>query len=224
VRVFLLSPAYGGGKRARILLEPKSAFATAQMLAAGHLTLGAAFTFMSGLYFRGKLAYGVAFGDSYVITPTRGLLPPQTIVTARMLREFAAVDIDAGERRYRAPLQRDAQIIAERMSAGDQVVLLGSIASTKYVEVLEAAFGPTLHFPPSFIGRGDMSRGGLLLRSARAGVELEYAPLTLATRRTGTRPPKLPRLNYPIGASESGSLTRPRPLGGGPNPTDGLPG
>jgi hypothetical protein len=178
---------------------------------------------MSGLYFRGKLAYSAAFGEAYVITPTRGLLPPDTIATPQMLREFAAVDIDAGERRYRAPLERDAWTIASQLASRDQVVLLGSIASSKYVEVLEAVFGPRLHFPPTFVGRGDMSRGGLLLRSARSGVELEYAPLTLATRRTGTRPPKLPRLSCPIGASESGSPARPRPDGGGRRPTDVLP-
>ena len=194
MRLFLLSPAYGGGKRARMLLEPRSAFATAQTLAAGRLTLGEAYTFMSGLYFRGKLAYGAAFGESYVITPTRGLIPPETIVTAPMLREFASVDIDAGEGRYRRPLERDARVIAGRLADGDQVVLLGSIASSKYVEILGAVFGPHLHFPPSFIGRGDMSRGGLLLRSARSGVELEYAPLMPATKRTGARPPRLPRL------------------------------
>lgn len=193
MRLFLLSPAYGGGKRARMLLEPRSAFATAGMLAAGRLTLGEAYSFMSGLYFRGKLAYGAAFGESYVITPTRGLIPPDTIVTAPMLREFAAVDIDAGEGRYRRPLERDAMALAARLADGDQVVLLGSIASSKYVAILEAVFGPHLHFPPSFIGRGDMSRGGLLLRSARSGVELEYAPLRLATKRTGARPPRLPR-------------------------------
>ncbi len=195
MRVFLLSPAYGGGRRARMLLEPRSSFATAQALSAGTLTLGEAYTFMSGLYFRGKAAYGAAFGEAYVITPTRGLLPLATIVTGPMLREFASVDIDAGEGRYRRPLEHDALKIAGRLSDGDQVVLLGSIASAKYVEVLEAAFGRHLYFPPSFIGRGDMSRGGLLLRSARSGVELDYAPLTLATKRTGTRPPRLPRLS-----------------------------
>ena len=191
MRLFLLSPAYGGGKRARMLLQPKSAFAAAQSLAAGRLTLGEAFTFMSGLYFRGKLAYGAAFGESYVITPTRGLLPPETRVTPALLREFAAVDIDAGERRYRRPLERDARTIEARLAAGDRVVLLGSIATSKYLEVLEGAFGARLDFPPSFIGRGDMSRGGLLLRSARAGVERVYARLTSATKRTGVRPPTL---------------------------------
>ena len=77
------------------------------------------------------------------------------------------------------------------VSAATRVVLLGSIASNKYVEALTPAFGNRLHFPASFIGRGDMSRGGLLLSSAAAGVELDYVRLDAATTRRGTRPPKL---------------------------------
>ena len=42
----------------------------------------------------------------------------------------------------------------------------------------------------TFVGRGDMSRGGLLLRHARSGVELDYLPLRGATRH-GARPPRL---------------------------------
>ena len=63
------------------------------------------------------------------------------------------------------------------------MVLLGSIATKKYSEVLLAVFGESLRFPPLFVGRGDMSRGGLLLRAARAGVELDYAPIDGARRR-----------------------------------------
>jgi hypothetical protein len=54
-------------------------------------------------------------------------------------------------------------------------------------------FGPRLHFPADFVGRGDMSRGGLMLRCVTEGRELEYAPILGATRR-GARPPKLARL------------------------------
>jgi hypothetical protein len=71
-----------------------------------------------------------------------------------------------------------------------QVVLLGSIASGKYVELLQPIFGDNLVFPPAFVGRGDMSRGGLMLRCAADGIELEYAPITGAVRH-GKRPPKL---------------------------------
>jgi hypothetical protein len=71
-----------------------------------------------------------------------------------------------------------------------EVVLLGSIASGKYVELLQPIFGNQLLFPPAFVGRGDMSRGGLMLRCAAAGMELDYTPIAGAVRR-GTRPPKL---------------------------------
>jgi len=54
-------------------------------------------------------------------------------------------------------------------------------------------FGHRLLFPEDFAGRGDMSRGGLLLRSVRAGEPLRYPPVGEATR-PGARPPKLPRV------------------------------
>ena len=60
--IFLLSPAYCGGRRATYLLREGSTLALAAKLNAGTLTLGEAFTFMSGLYFRGKMAYARAFG------------------------------------------------------------------------------------------------------------------------------------------------------------------
>jgi hypothetical protein len=61
------------------------------------------------------------------------------------------------------------------------------------VRVLGEALGERLRFPPDFVGRGDMSRGGLMLRCARAGIELPYAPVEGSVRR-GARPPKLPRI------------------------------
>jgi hypothetical protein len=192
--VFLLSPAYCGGRRAVMLLEPRSSFPTAVALAEGTLTLGEAFAFMSGLYFRGKLAYASAFGRALVITPTRGLMPATALVSHALLREFAEVDIKSGDARFREPLQKSARIVEQSLPDHARVVLLGSVATPKYVDVLTDVFGMRLHFPPAFIGRGDMSRGGLLLRSARSGVPLDYAPLTPGTPRTGARPPKLPRL------------------------------
>jgi hypothetical protein len=199
VPIFLLSPAYCGGRRAKILLKPGSSIDLAKKLDAGTLTLGEAFAFLSGLYFRGKLAYATAFGraagagdpGAFVITPTRGLLPPDTIVTAALLHEFAGVDVSAGDPRYRGPLERDVAALAARLSGDAVVVLLGSIASGKYVDVLVSLLGAHLHYPPSFIGRGDMIRGGLLLRSVDARMELDYAVLDLAAVRHGPRPPKL---------------------------------
>ena len=100
---------------------------------------------MSSLYFRGKLAYARAVVErrgpgaaSFVITPTRGLLPPNTMASTALLEEFAATDIAAGDTRYRAPLERDLAALAGRLAADARVVLLGSIASDKYVDVLVA--------------------------------------------------------------------------------------
>ena len=70
------------------------------------------------------------------------------------------------------------------------MVLLGSIATGKYVDPLLAVLGERLLFPADFVGRGDMSRGGLLLRCARAGTELAYVGVRDAVRR-GPRPPRL---------------------------------
>jgi hypothetical protein len=198
--VFLLSPAYCGGRRAKSILNPKSSHGVAARLEAGTLTLADAFTFCSGLYFRGKIAYATAFApdETFVITPTRGLLPPGVLVSADLLREFAAVDISEDDARYRTPLERDLRALTARLDPDARIVLLGSIATGKYVDVLTKSLGARLHFPPSFIGRGDMSRGGLLLRHAASGVELEYAVLDPAVKRTGARPPKLdPRTRVP---------------------------
>jgi hypothetical protein len=80
------------------------------------------------------------------------------------------------------------------------VVLLGSIATGKYTSALLEVFGRRLLFPAAFVGRGDMSRGGLLLRAARSGEELSYIPVAGATLH-GPRPPKLPPPNGPRASS-----------------------
>jgi hypothetical protein len=190
---FLLSPAYCAGRRAKILLRPESALPIAERLRAGRLTLGDAFSFCSGLYFRGKITYARRFAPeaTFVITPTRGLQSPETIVTADLIREFAGVDIASDDVRYREPLERDLRALAAQLPSGARVVLLGSVATGKYVDVLVRSLGRTLHFPPSFVGRGDMSRGGLLLRHAAGGVELEYSVLEPDVKRRGPRPPRL---------------------------------
>jgi hypothetical protein len=163
--------------------------------------LGEVFSFLSGLYFRGKLQYALTFARPpgglagvQVITSSRGLRPPWENVTLDVLQADATVRIDLREPRYTRPLLRDARALARALKRhpGAEVVLLGSIASGKYVELLSGVFGERLLFPSAFVGRGDMSRGGLLLRCVASGKELEYVPLAGATRH-GPRPPRLPR-------------------------------
>ena len=191
--MFLLSPAYCGGRRAGTLLRRGSTLEIAHRLQSGTLTLGEAFTFCSGLYFRGKITYARRFApdSTLVITPTRGLQSPEAIVSADLLREFAEVDIASDDNRYRKPLERGLRALAAQVSRDDCLVFLGSVATRKYVEVLSRWLGDQLYFPPSFIGRGDMSRGGLLLRHAASGIELDYVALKPDSLRHGPRPPKL---------------------------------
>ena len=170
-RIFLLSPANLSGIRGRLILSETAGFELAVRLRESGAPIGEVFAFVSGLYFRGKLAYGTAFGTSFVITANRGLVPPETFVTVDDLKEIAGVDIDAAEPRYREPLERDALDLNRRAS---EVVLLGSLATMKYREPLSAIFGSGLLFPSQFIGRGDLSRGSILLNAVRDGKELEY--------------------------------------------------
>ena len=197
-RIFLLSPAHCGGERARLVLDARVRFDLARRVRDGSgAPLGEVFSFLSGLYFRGKLAYARAFARPladdagiYVITPTEGLRLADEPVDLARLQAFARVDIASNDPRYREPLERDVRRLAARIDVQGEVILLGSIATNKYIEPLLAAFGERLRFPADFVGRGDMSRGGLMLRCVTAGEELEYAPIAGAVR-TGRRPPKL---------------------------------
>jgi hypothetical protein len=197
-QIFLLSPARCDGVRAKVLLSPKASFALAERLRSSEgAPLGEVFSFLSGLYFRGKLAYASAFGrqprgasSAFVITTNRGLVHPDVSVTREDLVAFSDVDIAARDARYIEPLERDVVSLKESIGARSRVVLLGSIATGKYVDTLTAVFGKRLVFPSEFVGRGDMSRGGLLLRCVRDARELEYQPVLGAVRH-GKRPPKL---------------------------------
>jgi hypothetical protein len=211
-RVFLLSPANCGGTRARQVLSPNARFALAERLRSPQgAPIGDVFAFVSGLYFRGKLTYAVRFAAPpepaehedeasacgvHIITPTAGLRSPDTCITHDALRSFAGGEVHQDNAGYRRPLERSARAVARAIGPGCDVVLLGSIASPKYVDVLTDIFGDRLRFPIDFVGRGDMSRGGLLLRRAREGVELDYAPVRGAVVH-GVRPPKLPPIKWP---------------------------
>jgi hypothetical protein len=186
-RVFLLSPASLSGKRAQLLLSRDAGFELATRVRREGAPLGEVFSFLSSLYFRGKLAYAQRFARPparcpgvFVITTNLGLVEPGTATTLADLRGFARVPID---------LRDGALALRERVPARTQIVLLGSIATPKYVDPLREVFGSALVFPPEFVGRGDMSRGGLLLRAARAGEELGYQPIDACERR-GRRPPR----------------------------------
>ncbi|MFL5466793.1 MAG: hypothetical protein ACJ799_03235 [Gemmatimonadaceae bacterium] len=203
-RIFLLSPASCGGKRAALLFNKRAEFTVAERVRSDEgAPLGEVFSFLSGLYFRGKLNYARAFENPpprraagvHIITPTDGLCSPGMMVTLGDLERFANVPIDAEESRYRIPLERDANQLAERIGPKCQVVLLGSVATGKYVDVLEPIFGERLVFPSEFVGHGDMARGGMLLQRAASGIELTYIPVSNPTR-LGIRPTKKARAEF----------------------------
>jgi hypothetical protein len=203
-RIFLLSPANANGIRAKMILNDRAEFDLAVRLRENGLPLGEIFSFISGLYFRGKLAYARAFATNqsggpgaFVITAGGGLIAPEQRVTIGQLREISGVPIAVHEARYRVPLERDARKLLRRIGTNGEVVLLGSVATPKYVEPLLGVFGQRLRFPAEFAGLGDMSRGGLLLRCVRSGEQLTYVPAATAMRH-GSGRPKLPKVS-PVG-------------------------
>ena len=212
-RIFLLSPANCSGTRAKQILSPNAQFSLAVDLRSRRgAMIGDVFAFISGLYFRGKLTYAMRFAAPpdgcddpivgcgvHVITPNAGLRSPDTYVTHKAVSAFASADVHQDNAGYRKPLEKSARALVREIGPECEVVLLGSIASAKYVDVLAAIFGDRLTFPIDFVGRGDMSRGGLLLRKAREGVELPYVPVIGAVRH-GARPPKLPPIKWRAGA------------------------
>lgn len=202
-QVFLLSPARAGGPRYDMLLRSQANFDLAVKVRQGTATIGEVYTFISGLYFRGKMAYADVFRaapgaipPSVVIVPGAGLVPPETLVSVEQLNAIANVPVDENNPNYREPLLTSAKMLDQYAGQECKYVLLGSIASAKYTAPLLQVFGPRLLFPADFVGRGDMSRGGLMLRAARSGTELTYVPVEGAVRH-GARPPKLERWRKP---------------------------
>ena len=190
-RIFLLSPARANGRRAQLLARPQANFELARRVQIGDASIGEVFAFCSGLYFRGKLAYASRFAQIpsavpgvLVITPSRGLLPADTRIGLDDLHEFSAVPVDAAESRFTIPLQTTAAALP--LDPPFEAVILGSIATGKYVEPLLPVFGERLLFPAEFVGRGDMSRGALMLRCVASGTELAYLPVR-GSRRSGAK-------------------------------------
>ena len=196
-KVFLLSPANLNGLRAKQLMSPRAKFDAAVMYRSDEgVPIALAFAFMSALYFRGKITYALHFADPsnvFVITPGFGLVPADWRITQERMKTLQKTEIDVRRRNYRKPLERDAKALAKSLSDDAEVVLLGSVASGKYVDVLWPIFGERLVFPAMFAGLGDMSRGGLLLRAARANKELEYTSLSGPRHKLSHDPVQLAR-------------------------------
>ena len=214
-RIFLLSPASCGGQRARLLFDRRARFDLARALrTAAGVPLGQVFSFLSGLYFRGKLEYAHTYARPpdgapgvLVMTAGAGLCVPEMPVQLDLLERWAGIPIDTREMRYTEPLLRDARALRSGIPDHScEVVLLGSVATGKYVDLLQGVFGHRLMFPAEFVGRGDMSRGGLLLRSARDRCELTYLPVAGAVRR-GVRPARLVPRPGILGPTEERSLS-----------------
>jgi hypothetical protein len=187
-KVFLLSPASLTGVRARQMTSKAAQFAVARLYRSpGGVAIEDAFAFMSALYFRGKIAYARHFGEKggiFVIAPGFGLVPAGWTIDPERMKKLRRTKVDVNSPAYRKPLEHDARQLAATLEEDGKVVLLGSVATGKYVDVLRPILGERLLFPASFAGLGDMSRGAIMLRAVRSGEELEYT--TLDSPRHGT--------------------------------------
>lgn len=202
--IFLLSPANASGIRAKQLMSPRAQFPTALRYRSEEgVMIGEAFAFMSALYFRGKIGYALHFAQPsptlggfgvYVIAPGFGLVPPDWKLTPERMKTMAKTPVDVKVRNYRKPLEAESKALATELEPDAQVVLLGSVATGKYVDVLLPIFGPRLRFPIAFAGLGDMSRGGLMLRAVRENKELEYTTLDAPRHRPPGTSGKMPKL------------------------------
>src|ERR1700740_332207 len=105
-RIFLLSPANAAGIRARIVASENASFDLAARLRSEGAPLGEVFSFISGLYFRGKIAYAQRFAEArsgipgaFVITASGGVIPPEAMITAQDLAALSAASISTTDRR-----------------------------------------------------------------------------------------------------------------------------
>jgi hypothetical protein len=187
--IFLLSPANTSGLRAKQLTSPRANFdAAVRYRSPEGVMIAEAFAFMSALYFRGKIAYAIHFGgaeNTRVIAPGFGLVPPTWMITEERMKKMSKTDVDMRDRVYVRTLRATSKELASTIDDDTRVVLLGSVATGKYVDILRPIFGDRLRFPAAFAGLGDMSRGGLMLRAVRANRELEYTTLDAPRHRTG---------------------------------------
>lgn len=194
-RVFILSPANCNGLRARWVLRKSSRSDLAMRLrSAEGVSLGEVFTYLSALYFRGKLAYARSFAEPpssspgiLIITPTAGLLAHDAAIRLSRLRGFGRVPIHLKNRTYRSALKRSARDLITRIGPHCEIVLLGSVATGKYLDILAPIFGRRFRVPAEFVGLGDMARGGLLLRCVRENRQLNYVEVASVLRSVSKR-------------------------------------
>jgi hypothetical protein len=193
-RIFILSPANCNGLRARWVLKKSSRSDLAVRLRSAGVSLGEVFTYLSALYFRGKLAYARNFAEPpsscpgiLIITPTAGLLAHDTLIRLSRLRGFGRVPIHVKNQTYRAALRRSAKDLVNQLGTECQIVLLGSVATGKYLDILGPIFGTRLRTPAEFVGLGDMARGGLLLRCVRENRQLNYVEVASVVRSQSQR-------------------------------------
>ena len=149
--------------------------------------LGDVFSFLSGLYFRGKLEYARAFAQPsegydgvHVITMTDGLVSPGIRIVADDLERYA--ECADGVASAVLTLEKTALDLSHCLDVNADVVLLGSVSTGKYTDLLAPIFGERLLFPRDVLHLGQLARGALFLRRAREGPELEYVPVSSIIR------------------------------------------
>lgn len=192
-RIFLLSPANLSGIRAKQLTSPRAQFSAAVRYRSPEgVPIEDAFAFMSALYFRGKIAYARRFANPppsvegrgiLIIAPGFGLVNEGWALREDNMKKLRRTPVDVRRPAYRRPLEQHARALAAVIDDETSVVLLGSIATGKYVDLLWPIFGSRLVFPRCFVGIGDMSRGALMLRAAASGEELDYCTLDVPRHR-----------------------------------------
>ena len=152
-RIFLLSPANASGIKGQRLLGSTTQSDLGLRLRDGGAPLGEVYRFISSLYFRGKIEYAQRFQNppsgvaGVQIITGAGLMLPETVVTLGELQRISAVSIDAKNKSYRRALDCDLLRLREQLGSDIDVVLLGSIATSKYIEPVQAVFGKRLLFP-----------------------------------------------------------------------------
>lgn len=195
-RIFLLSPANVSGIKGQRLLNSTGDSDLALRLRTSGATLGEVYRFISSLYFRGKLDYAQRFQNPprgiagvHIITGA-GLMLPEAVITLSDLLRISANSIDERNSDYRRPLDSDLLRLRERAGDETEIILLGSVATSKYITPIREVFGKRLLFPRDFLGLGDMSRGSILLRCCAQGAELEYRPVETISSAPEAPPPE----------------------------------